>query len=113
MANLKVFFRQKADNQMHRQTDLSMQGHIKFPPQGSLGLDCLVKGSPNMTLGKEPFENTVINEKTLITSIFSFSPNIFYPSQINFFFISMSQHYCCLQILSIWTSRKFGSLIKG
>ena len=102
MANLKVFFRQKADNQMHRQTDLSMQGHIKFPPQGSLGLDCLVKGSPNMTLGKEPFENTVINEKTLITSIFSFSPNIFYPSQIIFFL------FLCLNIIVVYKYSQFG-----
>ena len=51
-------------------------------------------------------------EKVLVTSIFSFSHNIFYPFQNQF------QHFihvlfCGLQMFSIWTSLKFCPLVKG
>ena len=37
-----------------------------------------------MTLKKRSFENIVGKEKMLVTSIFSFSHNVFYPSQKEF-----------------------------
>ena len=41
--------------------------------------------------------------KMLVTSTFSFYHNVFYPSQNNFFFFQLHL-FCCLQMLSIWTS---------
>ena len=66
-----------------------------------------------MTLKKKPFENTVgKQEKMLVTSIFSFFHNVFYPSQ-NKCQIFTHVYFGRLQILSISTSLKILSLGKG
>ena len=46
----------------------------------------------------------------LVTSIFSFSVNVFYHSQVQF--QSDSHQNCCLKMLSSWTGLKFLSLWK-
>ena len=50
-------------------------------------------------------------EKMLVTSIFSFSHNIFYPIKESLHCCSYLN--CCLQLLSIWTSTKYCHLVKG
>ena len=51
-------------------------------------------------------------EKMLVTSIFSFSHNVFYPfpKRISVF---KSNPFCRLQMLSIWTSLKICRLVRG
>ena len=52
-------------------------------------------------------------EKMLVTSIFSISHNVFYPSQpkqISIFQLHLLWH---LQMLSIWTSLQFRHLVKS
>ena len=50
-------------------------------------------------------------EKMLVTNIFSFSQNVFYPSQNKFQYLI--NIFCCLQMLSIWTSLVFCRLVKS
>ena len=54
------------------------------------------------TLEKKPFESIV----AFSPSIFSFSHNVFYPSQIE------QNLICCLQMVSIWTSLKICCLVE-
>ena len=49
-------------------------------------------------------------EKMLVTSIFSFSHNVFYPSQKSFFFFE-SHFFCRLQMLSNLTGLIFCRLV--
>ena len=51
-------------------------------------------------------------EKMLVTSIFSFFPNCFlpFPKQISIF---QSRLFCCLQVLSNWTSKKNCRFVKS
>ena len=44
-----------------------------------------------------------LTKKALVTSIFSFSNNVFYSSQQNFQYLSQN-FFCRLQVISIWTS---------
>ena len=46
----------------------------------------------------------------LVTSIFSFSHNVFYPIQKRIS-ILMLHKFWCLQMLSIWTGVKIGCLV--
>ena len=48
----------------------------------------------------------------LVTSIFFFSHNVFYPIKDNFNILS-NILICCLQMLSIWARLKFCHLVKG
>ena len=50
-------------------------------------------------------------ERMLITSIFSFSRTIFYPSKHNFQFYRHIRFVVC-KYLYIWTNLKFGRLVK-
>ena len=49
----------------------------------------------------------------LVTSIFSFSHNVFYPSKNKFQFFSHVYIFCCLRMLSIWTHPKICRLVKS
>ena len=55
---------------------------------------------------KEAFKKKNI---VLVTSIFTFSHNVFY-SICNE--VQLLSHICCLQMLSIWSSVKFRLLVK-
>ena len=50
--------------------------------------------------------------KCWLPAFFSFSHNVFYPSQNKFKFFSHI-YLCCMQILSVWTSLTFCRLVKS
>ena len=105
MANVKPFGR-KADKVTDKQTDkqtrqklyahdLSMSEHIILVPQNQLL-------SP---LYKKRFENIVENGENDSNQHFLLFPQCFlpFPKQISIF---QSHLFCCLHVLSIWTSPK-------
>ena len=51
-------------------------------------------------------------EKMLVTSIFSFAHNVFYPFHEEFPFLTPN-FFCRLQMLTIWTSLKICRLVKS
>ena len=61
-------------------------------------------------LEKKPFQNIMGKGENLVTSIFSFSHNVFYKRQKLSFMLHL---FCCLQILSIWTRSNFCRLGMG
>ena len=58
------------------------------------------------TLGKRTFENIAEKEKMLVTSIFSFSHNVFYPFQTRFKCLSKIFFVPC-KMTWLWTSQEF------
>ena len=59
---------------------------------------------------KQPSENIVGKEKMVVTSIFSFSHNVFYRMKDKVNVLSLISS---LQMLSIWTKLKSCCLVKG
>ena len=102
------------DIKLKPQRNLTLYGKILFFNPISKKSFSLTHSHTNLTfndLEKDAFQKTLWKEeKMLVTSIFSFSHNVFNPFQNKFHF---SQLFCYLQMLSIWTSLKFCRLVKS